>query len=441
MTHQSRRTFLQASALTAIAATRSWGANDRINIAVVGTGSRGRDHIREYSKLSDARIYGLCDVDQANLERATALAQQLTGEKPKNYTDMHQVFADKDVHAVSMPLPNHWHALATVWACQAGKDVYVEKPACHDPYEGRQMVAAARKYNRMVQVGSQGRSIAHKRRAVQMLQDGVIGEVYMSRGLCYKRRKSIGHTPTEPIPPGVDWDKFLGPAPMIPFSKNRFLYNWHWFWDTGNGDIGNQGVHEMDIARWGLGVGLPTSVVAVGGKYAYDDDQQTPNTLLARFDYGNKQLVFEVRGLPTGHEADLSKTDPNCIGNLFYGSEGWMALDAEGYRVYKGEPEKGEIEAKIVQQAKYEELAKTATGPHMANFLAGVRSRKYDDLHADVDIGRISADLCHLANISYRQGGKQLTFDPKTEKFHDEAANALAHPKHRSPYTIPEIAA
>jgi predicted dehydrogenase len=430
----SRRTFLEASGVTALAASRVWGANDRINVAVIGTGGRGRDHITEYAKQPGARIYALCDVDQANLERATTLAQKLTGEKPKTYKDMKDVFADKEVQAVSMPLPNHWHALATVWACQAGKDVYVEKPACHDIYEGRQMVAAARKYNRIVQVGSQSRSIAHKIRAIQMLHDGVIGDVYMARGLCFKRRKSIGHTPVEPVPAGVDWDKFLGPAPMIPFSKNRFLYNWHWFWTTGNGDIGNQGVHEMDIARWGLGVDFPQSAVGSGGKYVYDDDQQTPNTLLARFDYGNKELVFEVRGLPTGHEADLSKTDSNTVGNLFYGRDGWMALDAEGYRIYKGEPE-----GKLVQEAKYEEPDKTDTGPHIANFLSAVRSRKYQDLHADVDVGRISADLCHLANISYRCGGNLLKFNPATEKFESEAANVLAHPAYREPYVIPGL--
>jgi predicted dehydrogenase len=436
MNQTTRRTFLQASTLSAFAATRAWGANDRINVAVVGVGGRGRDHIKVYAKQPDARIYALCDVDQANLERATALVQNLTGEKPKTYEDMHEVFADKEVHAVSMPLPNHWHALAAVWACQAGKDVYVEKPACHDPYEGRQMVAAARKYNRIMQVGSQGRSIAHKIRAVQLLESGVIGPLYLSRGLCFKRRPSIGHTPAEPVPPGVDWDKFLGPAPMIPFSKNRFLYNWHWFWDTGNGDIGNQGVHEMDIARWGLGVDLPRSVVANGGKYIYDDDQQTPNTLLARFDYGDKELVFEVRGLPTGHEADLSQTDSNCIGNLFYGRDGWMALDAEGYRIYKGDKE-----AKLVQKANYEEPSKTDTAPHVANFLAAVRSRRYQDLHADINIGRISADLCHLANISYRRGGQLLKFDPQTERFEDGEANELAHPGYRKPYIIPELTA
>jgi predicted dehydrogenase len=435
MSQSTRRTFLQSSALSALAATRAWGANDRINVAIIGVGGRGRSHIGVYAKQPDARIYALCDVDQANLERGVALAKRLTGETPKSFEDMKAVFADPQVHAVSMPLPNHWHALATVWACQAGKDVYIEKPACHDPYEGRQMIAAARKYGRIVQVGSQSRSIAHKIRAVQLLKDGAIGKVYMARGLCYKRRKSIGHTPIEPVPPGVDWDKFRGPAPMVPFTKNQFLYNWHWFWATGNGDIGNQGVHEMDIARWGLGVEFPRGVVASGGKYAYDDDQETPNTLIARFDYGDKELVFEVRGLQTNAEADIAPEGGNCIGNLFYGDQGWMSLDANGYRIYTGDP------AKLSQQAKYEEPSKTDTAPHVANFLAAVRSRKHEDLHADVRIGVVSADLCHLANISYRLGGRQLNFDQTSERFDDEEASRLANPQYRAPYIIPELTA
>ena len=435
MGQTSRRTFLTASTLSALAASRAWGANDRISVAIVGIGGRGRDHIREYSKQQDARIYGLCDVDQANLERGIAMVQKATGDKPKGFADMKEVFADPKVDAVSLPLPNHWHALATIWACQAGKDVYVEKPACHDPYEGRQMVAAARKYKRMVQVGSQSRSIAHKIKAAQLLHDGVIGKVYLAKGLCFKRRPSIGHTPNEPVPPGVDWDKFRGPAPMVPYSKNRFHYNWHWFWDTGNGDIGNQGVHEMDIARWGLGVDLPQSVVANGGKYIYTDDQETPNTLLARFNYGDKELIFEVRGLPTGPEGDMKIDGGNTIGNLFYGSEGWMALDADGYRIYKGEKK-----TELVQEAKYQEEHKTSTTPHVTNFLQAVRSRKHEDLHADIDVGRVSADLCHLANISYRLGGQLLTFDPVKERFENPKAQQLAHPVYRAPYVIPQLA-
>jgi predicted dehydrogenase len=431
MPSTTRRSFIQASAFSALSATRVWGANDRINVAIIGVGGRGQAHIKGYAAQSDANIYALCDVNQANLERSQANANRLTGNTPKGYKDMRDVFADKEVHAVSMPLPNHWHALATIWACQAGKDVYVEKPACHDPYEGRQMVAAARKYGRMVQVGSQGRSAAHKIRAVQMLQDGVIGKVYMAKGLCFKRRKSIGHTPNEPVPAGVDWDKFRGPAPMIPFSKNHFLYNWHWFWDTGNGDIGNQGVHEMDIARWGLGVGFPRSVVASGGKYVYDDDQETPNTLLARFDYGDKELVFEVRGLQSGAEGEIATGRDGTVGDLFYGDQGWMSLDGSGYRIFEGDP------AKLVesQNAETDPLP-----PHLSNFLSAVRSRKYQDLHAEIEIGRISADLCHLANISYRLGGRQLKFDPQNERFEDAEANRLAHPSYRAPYTIPNLA-
>lgn len=428
----TRRTFVQASGLSALGASRVWGSNDRINVAIAGVGSRGQAHIRGYAKQSGANIYALCDVDQANLERGQARVKQLTGAAPKGFEDMRDVFADKNVQAVSMPLPNHWHALATVWACQAGKDVYVEKPASHDPYEGKQMVAAARKYGRIVQVGSQGRSAAHKIRAVQMLRDGEIGQVYMAKGLCFKRRKSVGHTPNESVPPGVDWDKFLGPAPMIPFSKNRFLYNWHWFWDTGNGDIGNQGVHEMDIARWGLGVEYPTSVVANGGKYVYEDDQQTPNALLARFDYGGKELIFEVRGLQTGSEGQLtSGADGNTVGNLFYGSGGWLSMDNDGYRVFKGDP------AKLV---KAEKAGEDPLGPHLSNFLASVRSRRYQDLNAEVEIGKVSADLCHLANISYRLKGQKLQFDPQSKEFLDETANRLAHPAYRAPYVIPCLA-
>jgi predicted dehydrogenase len=428
----TRRTFVQAAGLSALAAGRVWGSNDRINVAIVGVGSRGQSHIQGYAKQPDANIYALCDVDQPNLERSQARVKLLTGFTPKGFSDMREVFADKEVHAVSMPLPNHWHALATIWACQAGKDVYIEKPASHDPDESKQMVAAARKYGRMVQVGSQGRSAVHKIRAIQLLRDGAIGQVYMAKGLCFKRRKSIGHTPDEPVPAGVDWDKFLGPAPMIPFSKNRFLYNWHWFWDTGNGDIGNQGVHEMDIARWGLGVDYPTSAVASGGKYVYQDDQQTPNTLLASFNYGDKELVFEVRGLQTGSEAQLaSGTDGNTVGNIFLGSEGWLSLDGEGYRLFKGDP------AKLVQSEK---AGEDPLGPHIANFLAAIRSRRYQDLKAEIEIAKTSADLCHLANISYRLNGQTLQFNPPTQSFTDEAANRLAHPAHRAPYVIPNLA-
>jgi predicted dehydrogenase len=341
------------------------------------------------------------------------------------------VFEDKSVDAVSMPLPNHWHALATIWACQAGKDVYIEKPACHNPWEGQKMIEAARKYGRMVQIGSQSRSLEHKMKAIQLLNDGVIGKVYLAKGLCFKRRPSIGHKDDEPKPLGLDWDKFLGPAPMRAYNELRFRYNWHWFWDTGNGDIGNQGVHEMDIARWGLGKkGLPQGVSSTGGKFMYVDDQETPNTQMATFDYGDAELMFEVRGGVTGGEGGLPIRGGNTIGNLFYGTDGWMALDGQSFQVYKGEKQEKVMDEKKTQPGD--------TGWHMSNFLAGVKSRNYKDLHADVEIGVTSADLCHLANISYRLK-RSLKFDDATRKFvNDDEANKMLTRNYRKPYVVPD---
>jgi predicted dehydrogenase len=432
MVKASRRGFLRSAGLTWAAGrfSRVLGANERVHVAVIGVGGRGRSQLREYASIKNCRITGVCDVDQASLERAVALAQTLTGEKPRAYIDMRDAFADKEIDAVSMPLPNHWHALATIWACQAGKDVYVEKPACHNIFEGIKMVEAARKYQRMVQVGSQSRSVAHKQRAIQLLRQGVIGDIYLSKGLCFKRRKSIGHKPDGPVPPGVAWDNFLGPAPMRPFNELRFHYNWHWFWDTGNGDIGNQGVHEMDVARWGLNAnGFPTSVVSTGGKFTYDDDQETPNTQLATFDYEGRQLVFEVRGLPTGGEGDFKNRGGNYIGNLFYGTEGWMAVDGDGFRVYKGESQE-----KIMEESGSDGGAAV----HMENFFQAVRSRNYKDLNADIEIGVTSAALCHLANISYRTGRK-LAFDPASMNFgNDEQANRMLSREYRRPYVVPD---
>jgi predicted dehydrogenase len=427
-----RRSFL-ATAAGASAARKAWGANDRINIAIIGLGGRGTDHMKEYLKQPSCRVAALCDIDSARLERAETFVLKETGVKPKTFRDMREVFDDKDVDAVSIVTPNHWHALSTIWACQAGKDVYTEKPASHNIWEGRKMVDAARKYNRIVQVGMQSRSIGHKIEAVKALRDGIIGKVYMAKGLCYKRRTSIGRKPDGPVPPGVDWDLFLGPAPMRPFNENRFHYNWHWFWDTGNGDIGNQGVHEMDIARWGLGrKDLPKSVVSTGGKFVYDDDQETPNTQLAAFDYGDSQLVFEVRGLITGAESGLPFRGQHTIGNLFFGSDGYMVVDVGGYQVYRGEKHE------LAKDVKFQEPRMWDTAPHIGNFLTACRSRKRDDLHADIEEGHLSAALCHMANISYRTGRK-LTFNAQSETFmEDSEANRLVSREYRKPYVVPK---
>ena len=269
-----RRIFLLGGA----AALQAFAANETVNMAIVGVGSRGTEHVKQYLKLPSARIAALCDVDTAQMERVSQIVYDQTQKRPKNYQDLRKLYEDKDIDAVSIATPNHWHALATVWALEAGKDVYCEKPACYNIFEGQQMVKAARKNNRIVQIGMQGRSVVHKRKAIELVRGGAIGKVYMARGLCFKRRPSIGKTPPEAVPAGLNWDIFLGPAPMRPYTKNRFHYNWHWFWDTGNGDIGNQGIHEMDIARWGLNRALPKRVASSGGKASRNASDSAPHS-------------------------------------------------------------------------------------------------------------------------------------------------------------------
>jgi predicted dehydrogenase len=440
-TTTSRRFFLGAA--TAAAATRIWGANDRINVAIVGLGGRGTSHLNIYSKLADARIAGLCDVDQAARERAQATLMKNTSEKAKEFEDMRQAFNDPGIDAVSIATPNHWHALATIWACKAGKDVYCEKPACYNIYEGQRMIQVARETKRMVQIGSQHRSMPYKIHAMQALQEGIIGKVYLSKGLCYKRRVSIGHKADSPTPAGVNWDLFLGPAPLRPFNELRFKYNWHWFWDTGNGDIGNQGVHQMGIARWGLGdPEWPKTAVSTGGKYAYEDDQETPNTQLCSFDFGGRELVFEVRGVLTGGEGvgmpPPRNTSPKrpakpiniAIGNLFYGTDGWMAIDDAGVQVYKGES------SELIMEEYLDHASSDGTNLHMENFLAACRSRNYKELHDGIDNAFLSAALCHLGNISYRTGRKlTLTSGPKFGN-DAEANKLLTRPEYRKPYVV-----
>ena len=458
MSNTTRRRFFLGAA-TAAAAARVWGANDRLNIAIVGLGGRGTDHLKVYSRLPDARVAALCDIDQAAREKAQALLLQNTSEKGKEFEDMRQVFADPGVDAVSIATPNHWHALATIWACQAGKDVYSEKPACYNIHEGQRMLQVARETKRMVQIGSQHRSMPYKIKAMQALHDGIIGDVYLAKGLCFKRRKSIGHKPDSPTPPGVNWDLFLGPAPMRAFNELRFKYNWHWFWDTGNGDIGNQGVHEIGVCRWALGdPEWPKTAVAMGGKYAYNDDQETPNTLLASYDYGGREIIFEVRGVLTNSEghpmerrggpsaaANSGSTTsvpapvPNrtgaplniMIGNLFYGTEGWMAMSDQGVQAYKGES------SELIMEDRPERgVSGDGTRQHMENFIAACRSRNYKDLHDEIANAYLSASLCHLANISYRTGHK-LTLESGPRFAGDAEANKqLTRPEYRKPYVV-----
>ncbi len=432
-----RRTFLKTAAAAAIAtqARPILGANDRVNLAVVGLGGRGRDHVNTMAATGSARLGALCDVNQAALERAQAMVGKLQGHKAKEYRDMRKLFEDREIDAVSIATPNHWHSLSTIWACQAGKDVYIEKPASHNIFEGRQMLAAARKHKRMVQVGSQSRTIGHKIEAMRLLHEGAIGKVYLARGLCYRWRRSIGRTPVTEVPPGIDWDLFLGPAPMRPFTMNRFAYNWHWFWDTGNGDIGNQGVHEMDICLWGLKPEkpFPKAVSSTGGKYLWDDDQETPNTQTAVFEYGGAEIQFEVRNLQTLAEGNLPFGGPSLTGNLFFGREGVMEVHPQGFTVYKGEKREVAVQEKQREQRTWDPQ------PHMQNFLDAVKHRDHRKLTADVEVGVAAAALCHLANIAYRTG-RRLTVDPEAERFvADPEANQMLTRDYRSPYVVAEI--
>jgi predicted dehydrogenase len=366
------------------------------------------------------RVVALCDVDSTLFEGASKPIVEKQSQKPKTYQDIRKMLEDKEIDAISVATCNHWHALATIWGCQAGKDVYCEKPACHNVFEGRQMIAAARKHNRIVQIGSQGRSSEADQKVMELIRSGAIGDVYMARALCFKPRLSIGIKPDAPVPQGLNYDAWLGPAQMRPYNANYVHYNWHWFWDFGNGDIGNQGVHQMDIARWGMGKELPVKVSSMGGRYGYKDQGETPNTQTASFTFDDgKMLVFEVRGLETNDEDEVK------IGNLFYGSEGWIALD--GFKWYD-----------LFRKGKKERSPNFNEGDHFANFIKAVRSRNSKDLTADVREGVLSADLCHLANIAYRVG-RTLTFDPKTETFPgDEEANKLLTRNYRAPFVVPE---
>src|SRR3984893_17216457 len=288
---QTRRGFLKTAAKTTRDADanpgltfltrpeRVFGANDRVRVAVCGLRNRGKDHLDGFAHVPNVEVAALCDVDETVLNQRRG---EVRGS-PRTVADVRRLMEDPTIDAISIATPHHWHALIAIWACQAGKDVYVEKPCSHNLWEGRQLVRAAAKYHRIVQHGTQSRSTRAQIEAIDHLHKGTFGDIYLARGLCFKRRDTIGRTPAEPVPQGVDYDLWTGPAPLKSFTRNRFHYNWHWIWETGNGDLGNQGVHQVDIARWGLGVGFPVSVAAMGGHFMFDDDQETPNTLNATF--------------------------------------------------------------------------------------------------------------------------------------------------------------
>lgn len=399
------------------------GANDKINIAVLGVNGRGKTHIKEYMNLENVDVVTLCDPDKIVLDERARDFKEEYNKKVKLVQDLRKVYDDKNIDAVSIATCNHWHALAAIWACQAGKDVYVEKPGSHNIWEGRKMVEAAEKYDRIVQHGVQLRSSTALQEAVQHLRNGLIGDVYMARGLVFRWRPDIGDKGLEPIPEGLDYNIWLGPAQERPFSRNIVHYNWHWHWDFGNGDVGNQGIHETDMCMWGLDVGLPEKITAMGGKFLWSDCKETPEVLSSTYLYPKEKKIieFEVRPWYTNLE------DGAGVGNIFYGSNGYMVIkNYDKYETYIGNGNK-------VEPGPSGNMG----GNHFANFINAVRKHDKSILNAPVETAHLSSALAHLGNISYRLN-RQLEFDPSQERFvNDDDANKMLKRQYREPFVVP----
>lgn len=421
MSRMYRREFIKtgvgaAAALFAGCATaphaRIIGANDDVRIGVIGIRSKGHHLIRDFVAVPGTRVVAVCDADTAFLDREVEVFRK-RNEPLTVYQDIRRMLESPDIDAVVIAMPNFWHSLATVWACQAGKDVYVEKPVSHNIWEGRKMVEAARKYNRVVQGGTQRRSDPGAQEAFAYIQEGNLGKIKVVRGFCYRERHSIGIADgSQQIPATVDYDLWCGPTPKVPLNRRSLHYDWHWFWSTGNGEIGNQGIHEMDMCRWVLGQNtLPPRVLSLGGRFGYEDDAETPNTHVAILDYEPAPIIFEVRGMY--RKVDDKSMDHyrnirvglvvECEDGYFAGGGGGWVFDREGNRVKQFQGDGG--------------------GQHATNFIKAVRSRKPEDQVADILEGHLSSSLCHMANIS-QQLGSHASSDEIREKMSSES-NAL----------------
>lgn len=465
MNRITRRDFLKSAVAAGLATavpSRALGANDEVRVAVVGLNGRGGSHIRDFNSMKGVKVVALCDVD------ANVLQGRARGfDQVEKYQDVRKMLENKNIDAVSVATTNHSHSLITIWSCQAGKDVYVEKPCSHNVFEGRKCVEAARKYKRIVQHGTQGRSEGFAKLAA-IVKKGVYGKLLVSKGYCCKPRWSIGFKPFQSPPANLDFDLWLGPAPLQPYHANLVHYNWHWFWDFGNGDIGNQGVHEMDKARWATGKTLPRSVVSLGGRWVegpgFRDQGETPNQLVSIYDYGDSLILFETRGL-----VGKDKKFPDIVTNELYFEEGAI----KGDRFYP----KGKDTPEPLANVDYQ----VYPGGNFGNFINCVRSRKVEELNADILEAHYSSALCHLGNISYRMGiemrfgmpenftnntvlsdsvmtmlentkaigvipenttlcvGPKLEFDPEKEKFvNNPAADMFLTRPYRSPFVVPE---
>ncbi|MCJ7813145.1 Gfo/Idh/MocA family oxidoreductase, partial [bacterium] len=391
----NRREFLKSTFATgvtlAVPFSKILGANDTLRMGVIGLNGQGAYHVQLLNEIAGVRVVALCDVDNEVLAREKKKFDD-RGEQIACYVDARDLLDDQTIDAVSIATPNHWHALMVIWACQAGKDVYVEKPASHNIWEGRKMVEAARKYKRIVQFGAQLRSDVGVMEIFDYLRSGTLGKIKCVRGFCYKRRMSIGKIDgVGVIPASVDYHLWCGPATMVPLKRKNLHYDWHWVWDTGNGDIGNQGVHQMDVCRWLLNeTGLPKRVMSFGGRFGYIDDGETANTQVAILEYDSAPIIFEVRGLPKTKKDDQEMDHYRGIriGEVIQCENGYIAgggaYDNQGNRIRQFE--------------------RTEGSGHFDNFFQAVRSRKTSDLNGDIEIGHISSALCHAANISYRIG-------------------------------------
>ncbi len=419
-----RRTLLRASAVAAPALAlggRVFGANEKIRVAVLGVHGRGKDNIRGFEPQENVEVAALVDPDLQVARERAADFESTYGRRPEVIQDLREALDDKSIDVISVATPNHWHALATIWGCQAGKDVYVEKPGTHSIAEGRSMIAAAKKYDRIVQHGVQLRSSEAIQEAVEKLRSGAIGDIYMARAVIFKWRPALENHPNADPPKHLDYDLWVGPGKWRPYSKNHVHYNWHWTWDFGNGEIGNQGVHELDMLQWGLDVKLPTRVAAMGGKYLWDDRRETPELLTALTHFGNENKYAEiaVRFWCSNHETESAN------GNLFYGSDGHMVIS--GYNKY------------AIYYGRKNEPGEKGAAPtrHYENFIKAVRSRKTSDQNGPVETAHYSSALAHIANTAFRRG-EILDFDTEKERFAgDEEANRMLTDEYRDGYRVP----
>jgi predicted dehydrogenase len=465
--------------------SRALGANDDVRVAIVGLGStvkiggRGKADLREFRKIPGVRIAALCDVDRKILETETRKCKDL-GEKVEAYADVRKLLEDKNIDAVSITTPNHWHALVTVWACQAGKDVHVQKPASHNIFEGRKMVEAARKYQRIVQASAGPRSDTGMGEAFQYAREGNLGRILLARGINYKPRMSIGKVSgPQPIPETIDYDLWSGPAPVVPLRREYLHYDWHWDWLYGNGDLGNMGIHYMDGCRWALGQGaLPERVMSVGGRFGYEDDGETPNTQVIFLDYRPAPIVFEVRGLPKDKRLREGPWEAKAAATMdaYKGIQIGVVVHCERGHVINNKA--FDRDGKLIREFK------PANTDLLTNFIQVARSRKASDLYTDALQGHLSAALVHMGNISHRVGrplrseeireriqgekelseafdrfkahldaneidlgktpavlGAALTMDPKEERFVGPLAaeaNQLLGRDYRKPFVVPE---